>query len=51
VIKLADWLIDLGPTGGTAGGQLLYQGPPEGLLDVPQSITARYLRGVMVGKN
>lgn len=43
VIKCADWLIDLGPEGGAEGGQVLYQGVPEGILEVEQSYTARYL--------
>lgn len=43
VIKCADWLIDLGPEGGDAGGQLLYAGTPEGLLGVEGSYTAQYL--------
>ncbi|MEZ4776287.1 MAG: excinuclease ABC subunit UvrA [Bacteroidia bacterium] len=44
VIKCADWIIDLGPEGGDQGGQLLYQGKPEGLLDIAASYTARYLK-------
>ena len=32
VIKEADWIVDLGPEGGPEGGELLYEGPPEGLL-------------------
>lgn len=44
VIKTADWLIDLGPTGGKDGGHLLYQGVPEGLADVPESFTGRFLK-------
>jgi excinuclease ABC subunit A len=44
VIKCADWVIDLGPSGGDEGGHLLYQGPPEGLLQVQESITAKYLK-------
>jgi len=44
VIKCADWLIDLGPTGGVRGGNLLYQGPPEGLLKVKESFTAEFLK-------
>lgn len=44
VIKCADWVIDLGPEGGDKGGYLLYEGPPEGLLHVEQSHTARFLR-------
>jgi excinuclease ABC subunit A len=44
VIKCADWLIDMGPEGGEAGGQLIAQGPPEKLIEVEQSHTAHYLR-------
>lgn len=44
VIKSADWVIDLGPEGGRDGGQLLYQGPPEGLVKVKDSYTAKYLK-------
>lgn len=44
VIKCADWLIDLGPAGGDEGGHLLYQGAPEGLLNVKESLTAKYLK-------
>ena len=45
VIKCADWLIDLGPEGGAKGGHLVYQGPPEGILEVEASQTAPYLKG------
>lgn len=44
VIKCADWLIDLGPEGGDEGGQLVYQGVPEGILGVKNSYTAQYLQ-------
>jgi excinuclease ABC subunit A len=44
VIKSSDWVIDLGPEGGKDGGRLVYQGPPEGLLDVEASFTGRFLR-------
>jgi excinuclease ABC subunit A len=44
VIKSADWIIDLGPEGGDAGGSLLYEGTPEGLLEVEESYTAKYLK-------
>ncbi|MFM2375641.1 MAG: hypothetical protein RLZZ165_738 [Bacteroidota bacterium] len=43
MIKCADWLIDLGPEGGDKGGHLVYQGPPMGILDVPESRTAPFL--------
>lgn len=44
VIKCADWLIDLGPEGGNEGGNLVYQGEPKGILSIPNSHTARYLK-------
>ena len=44
VIKCADWLIDLGPEGGDEGGELVYQGAPEGILGVKKSHTAKYLQ-------
>ena len=43
VIRQADWIIDMGPEGGSGGGQVLYAGVPSGLLEVTQSITARCL--------
>lgn len=43
VMKCADWLIDLGPEGGDEGGNLVFQGPPEELLAVKESYTAKYL--------
>ena len=44
VIKSADHIIDLGPEGGDAGGNLVFQGTPRDLCQVPESYTARYLR-------
>jgi len=43
VIKVADWVIDLGPEGGEAGGQILAQGPPEAIAQSAESHTGRYL--------
>jgi len=43
VIKNADWVIDLGPEGGAEGGYLLYEGMPEGLKNVKESYTGRYM--------
>jgi len=43
VIKCADWVIDLGPGGGDAGGNLVFAGTPEGLAECKESITAGYL--------
>ena len=44
VIKCADWVIDLGPEGGDAGGQIVAEGPPEAIAACEQSHTGRYLR-------
>jgi len=44
VIKQADWVIDLGPEGGAAGGELVFQGTPEALAAHGRGHTARYLR-------
>ena len=44
VMKSADWLIELGPVGGKAGGYKVYEGVPEGILDVANSPTKVYLR-------
>ncbi|MBH0010073.1 excinuclease ABC subunit UvrA [Salinibacterium sp. SWN1162] len=43
VIRRADWIVDIGPGAGEGGGQLVYSGPVDGLKDVPESVTARYL--------
>jgi excinuclease ABC subunit A len=43
VIKSADWVIDLGPEGGVGGGELLYEGVPDGLKKVKMGYTGRYL--------
>ncbi len=44
VIKTADWLIDLGPDGGRNGGDLLFQGRPEDLVNIKSSYTGQYLK-------
>ncbi|MBQ7055862.1 MAG: excinuclease ABC subunit UvrA [Alphaproteobacteria bacterium] len=43
VIKTADWIIDLGPTGGAGGGQIIATGTPEQIVQVPESLTGKYL--------
>ncbi len=43
VIKVADWVIDLGPEGGSAGGKILFEGTPEDLIKVKNSHTGKYL--------
>ena len=47
VIRAADWIIDLGPEGGDAGGQLVAQGTPEQVAQVEASHTGRFLKGVL----
>jgi excinuclease ABC subunit A len=49
VIKTADWILDLGPEGGEAGGQIVAQGPPELIAQSPSSHTGAYLRHVLNG--
>ncbi|GAB3663874.1 excinuclease ABC subunit UvrA [Actinocorallia lasiicapitis] len=43
VVREADWVVDVGPAAGTGGGRVLYSGPVDGLRDVPDSVTGRYL--------
>jgi excinuclease ABC subunit A len=44
VIKCADWIIDIGPEGGDAGGQVVFEGTPEGIVAEPRSYTGQYLK-------
>src|SRR4029078_11084031 len=47
VIKQADWVLDLGPEGGDAGGQVVAQGTPEEVAETPGSHTGEFLRRVL----
>ncbi|MCF6171735.1 MAG: excinuclease ABC subunit UvrA [Bacteroidales bacterium] len=47
IIKSADWIIDLGPEGGEKGGQLIFAGLPEDLVNCKGSHTGNYLRGIV----
>ena len=49
VIKTADWLVDLGPEGGEAGGEVVAAGPPERVAEHDGSHTGRYLREALAG--
>ncbi|TDW59289.1 excinuclease ABC subunit A [Oceanimonas baumannii] len=49
VIKTADWLVDLGPEGGSGGGQILVTGTPEQVAQHEMSHTARFLRPMLKG--
>jgi excinuclease ABC subunit A len=44
VIKTADWVIDMGPEGGDAGGEIVATGTPEDIVKAPKSHTGRFLR-------
>lgn len=44
VVKVADWVIDMGPEGGSGGGELLFEGTPEGLAAQEDSHTGKYLK-------
>lgn len=44
MMTYADWIIDIGPFAGEKGGQLLYQGEPQGLLQINASLTAKHLK-------
>lgn len=45
IIRAADWIIDVGPKAGRLGGEIIYQGPPDGLDKARESYTMRYLSG------
>jgi len=51
VIKLADWVIDLGPEAGDRGGEVIAAGRPEDVARVPNSYTGQWLRTVLPGFN
>ncbi len=44
VIKTADYIVDIGPEGGIKGGKVVATGTPESIIDIPESITGRYLK-------
>ena len=47
LVKAADWVIDLGPEGGAAGGQLIAEGTPEQIAQTPGSYTGQFLKAVI----
>ncbi|MDD3414424.1 MAG: excinuclease ABC subunit UvrA [Lachnospiraceae bacterium] len=48
VMKQADYLIDIGPDGGSAGGEIMFQGTPQEMVDMSDAITSRYLRNSLI---
>jgi excinuclease ABC subunit A len=47
VIKQADWIVDLGPEGGEAGGEVIATGTPEQVAEVEGSYTGQFLRELL----
>ena len=50
VVKTADWIVDMGPEGGDAGGEVVAQGTPEQIARNPKSYTGAYLKPVLARK-
>jgi excinuclease ABC subunit A len=49
VVKTADWIVDLGPEGGSGGGMVVVEGPPELVAKTPESHTGRFLAPLLAG--
>lgn len=47
IIRAADWIIDMGPEGGKAGGEVLFEGTPEDIVHCPASFTGMFLKEVL----
>ena len=47
VVKTADWIIDLGPEGGSDGGEIVAEGTPEDVVKVKKSFTGKFLKDVL----
>jgi excinuclease ABC subunit A len=50
VIKSADWIIDLGPEGGSGGGLVIAEGTPEQIVENENSFTGQYLRPLILAQ-
>jgi len=50
VVKTADWIVDMGPEGGDAGGEVVAQGTPEQIVRNPKSYTGQHLKPVLARK-
>ena len=47
VIKTADWVIDLGPEGGSGGGNIVAKGAPEDVAKIKESFTGQFLKKIL----
>ncbi len=47
VIKMSDWIVDLGPEGGNKGGQIVFEGTPEDIIKQKESYTGKYLKKLL----
>jgi len=47
IIKVSDWIIDLGPEGGDAGGEIIAVGEPEEICEMPQSYTGQFMKKIL----
>lgn len=50
VIKTADWIVDMGPEGGSRGGVVIAEGTPEQVAEVPESFTGQFLAPLLAGR-
>ena len=50
VIKSADYILDIGPEGGDAGGEIVATGTPEAVANVAASFTGQYLKPMLAGR-
>jgi excinuclease UvrABC ATPase subunit len=46
IIKHADWIIDIGPEGGSSGGEILFEGTPEEIIKCEKNYTGKYLKKI-----
>ena len=50
VIKTADWIVDMGPEGGSDGGKIIAEGPPEKIMQIEGSYTGKFLKSLINNK-
>ena len=50
VIKTADWIVDMGPEGGSEGGKIIAEGSPEKVAEIEKSYTGKFLKNLVNNK-